>query len=146
MNLLMKLFDPFNLLFQRLNISTLQARFLFVGAVNTLIGYLVVTCLIYFYSTKISFFLIGVISNIINISTAFTLQKIFVFRTHGNWLKEYFRSYITYGTVGVIGFILLWIFLNIFHLNVWISQGVIIVMMTCISYIGHKKITFGASH
>jgi putative flippase GtrA len=130
---------------QRLNISPLQFRFLLIGAINTLIGYLVVTCLYYFYSTKISFFLIGVISNIINISIAFTLQKIFVFRTQGNWISEYLRSYITYGTVGILGFVLLWIFLNIFHLNIWISQGVIIAMMTCVSFIGHKKITFGVT-
>jgi putative flippase GtrA len=86
--------------------------------------------------------MIGIISNIVAITITFTLQKLFVFRTQGNWLKEYLRSYITYGVVGIIGFVLLWIFLNVFQVNVWKSQAIIVVIITGISFIGHKKITF----
>jgi putative flippase GtrA len=138
----MKLSEKYHLILDRVNVTPLQARFLMIGGVNTLIGYLVVTCIYTLFSERLSFLMIGIISNIVAITMTFTLQKLFVFRTQGNWLQEYLRSYITYGAVGIIGFALLWIFLNVLQINVWISQAIIIVIITGISFIGHKKITF----
>lgn len=86
--------------------------------------------------------MIGIISNIIPITISFTLQKLFVFRTQGNWIKEYFRSYITYGVVGLLGIALLWFFLNILKFNIWISQALITVIIAFVYFIGHKTITF----
>jgi len=137
----MKLLEKYHPILDRF-IPPLQARFLMIGGVNTLIGYLVVTCIYTLFSERLSFLMIGIISNVVAISIAFTLQKLFVFQTKGNWLKEYLRSYITYGTVGIIGFALLWIFLNVLQINVWLSQAIIIVIITGVSFIGHKKITF----
>ena len=139
----MKLYEKFLLKLQTVGISSLELRFLIVGGINTLIGYLTVTCIYTMLKDKVSFFMIGVISNIIAISITFTLQKLLVFQTRGNWLKEYLRSYITYGFVGVLGYVMLWVFLNIFRINVWISQGLIMLVITAISFFGHKKITFG---
>jgi putative flippase GtrA len=138
----MKLSEKYQLILDRVNVTPLQARFIMIGGLNTLIGYLVVTCVYTLFSERLSFLMIGIISNIVAITIGFTLQKFFVFQTKGNWLKQYLRSYITYGAVGIIGFALLWIFLNIFQINVWISQAIIMVLITGISFIGHKKITF----
>jgi putative flippase GtrA len=138
----MKLSEKYQLILDRVNVTPLQARFIMMGGLNTLIGYLVVTCVYTLFSERLSFLMIGIISNIVAITIGFTLQKFFVFQTKGNWLKQYLRSYITYGAVGIIGFALLWIFLNIFQINVWISQAIIMVLITGISFIGHKKITF----
>ena len=119
-----------------------NSRFLIIGSINTIIGYFTVT-FIYFMLQKIfSIVIIGIISNVIAITIAFTLNKIFVFRTKGNWLAEYFRSYITYASTGILGVFLLWLFVSKLEIDIWVAQGIIVIVVTAVAFYGHKKITF----
>ena len=119
-----------------------KSRFIIIGGLNTIIGYFVVAFTYTLLSSKVGIITIGIISNIIAITIAFTLHKIFVFKTKGNWLKEYLRSYITYASIGILGIFLLWLFVEKLNLSIWISQGIIILITVVISFFGHKKITF----
>lgn len=119
-----------------------NSRFLMIGGINTIIGYFTVTFVYLILSKNFGIITIGIISNIIAITIAFTLNKIFVFRTKGNWLAEYFKSYITYASTGILGIFLLWLLVSKFEIDIWIAQGIIVLVITTVAFYGHKKITF----
>lgn len=118
------------------------AKYLIVGGLNTIFGYFVGVFLYYFLIKYIETFFILIITNIISITFSFLTYKIFVFKTSGYWLKEYAKSYIVYSGSSLIGIVLTWVFLEIFFINIWISQSLSISMTVFFSYYGHKKFTF----
>jgi putative flippase GtrA len=85
---------------------------------------------------------IGIVANILAISMSFLTYKLFVFRTKGNWLKEYFRTYVVYGGTSVIGILLLWVFVDVFNSPFWIAQGLAIIVTVMITYIAHSRFTY----
>src|ERR1700722_2461010 len=76
-------------------------RYLLVGAWNTVFGY---TC--FFFITRglshvmphYSYIAANLLSNILSITVAFLGYKWFVFRTKGNYLREWMRSLIVYSS------------------------------------------------
>jgi len=121
-------------------------RYVVVGGVNTLFGYLLTVFLFYLLVNKIEIIIILVISNILSISFSFLTYKLFVFKTLGNWVKEYARCYLVYGGISVVGISLTWLFLDIFHINIWIAQAISILIVIIFSYHGHKKFTFRTNY
>ena len=119
-----------------------NSRFLVIGGLNTIVGYFTVTIIYFLLASRVGIIFVGIISNVVAISIAFTLNKIFVFRTRGNWLREYLRSYITYASTGFLGIFLLWLLVGRLGINIWISQAAIVLIVTTVSFFGHKKITF----
>ncbi|OGC22182.1 hypothetical protein A3J90_02195 [candidate division WOR-1 bacterium RIFOXYC2_FULL_37_10] len=86
------------------------------------------------------------ISNIIGITNAYISYKFFVFRTRGNYLKEYLRFYIVYGFSMLFGFFLLPFSVEVLRVSPLIAQGIIIIITILISYIGHKNFSFGVKN
>jgi putative flippase GtrA len=86
--------------------------------------------------------IIAFISNLVAMAMSFITYKVFVFRTAGNWIKEYFKSCIVYGNAAIISIFLIWYFVDVVGWNIWISQGLTIGITVLISYFGHKKFTF----
>lgn len=122
----------------------LHYRYLYVGTWNTIFGY-VTGVLTYKLINDISnVIIVGIVSNIISISMSFLTYKIFVFRTSGNWLREYLKCYLVYGIMALLSIFMLWLFLDLLQINIWISQGLIILATTVISYTSHKKFTFNS--
>lgn len=122
----------------------LHYRYLYVGTWNTIFGY-VTGVLTYKLINDISnVIIVGIVSNIISISMSFLTYKIFVFRTSGNWLREYLKCYLVYGIMALLSIFMLWIFLDLLQINIWLSQGLIILATTAISYTSHKKFTFNS--
>jgi putative flippase GtrA len=80
-------------------------RYLIVGGWNTLFGYLSFATLYYFFSPVVHYMLIMVMSTVINITNAFVFYKFLVFRTRGNYLREYLRFYAVYAVPIAAGFI-----------------------------------------
>ena len=127
----------------KLNILMSQRfRYLFVGLWNTIFGYAVGNFLYYVLLEQYHIILISSFGNIVAISMSFITYKLFVFKTEGNWLKEYLRSYLVYGLSAIIGVIFVWIFVNGFKLEYWIAQGIIIILTIVVSYLGHKHYTY----
>ena len=85
---------------------------------------------------------VALIANVLAITMAFLTYKIFVFRTKGNWLVEYFRAYVVYGTTAVFGIGLLWFLVDGVGLQFWLAQGLAILITVVVSYIGHSRFTF----
>lgn len=125
-------------------LNSRKLRYLLVGGWNTIFGYFAGIGIYYLLNLDFSIWLIGLISNVICISMSFLTYKIFVFRTKGNWIVEYFRSYIVYGVMAILGIFLLWLFVTRLALTIEIAQALIILSTTVISYMGHLKFTFNS--
>ena len=47
------------------------------------------------------------LGSVVCITVSFVCHKLFVFKTRGNFLKEYFRAFVVYGGTSLVGFVLL---------------------------------------
>ncbi|CAM2141471.1 GtrA family protein [Pararobbsia alpina] len=119
-----------------------QARYLIVGAGNTAFGYGVTVGLYYLLVHRLHIVAISLIANVISITFSFVTYKVFVFRTHGKWLQEYLRAYVVYGFAALLSTALLWLLVNFAGIPMWIAQGVVILLVVILSYLGHNFFTF----
>jgi putative flippase GtrA len=123
-------------------IDEARLRYLLVGSWNTLFGYFIGIFLFYALTAHAHIVVIALISNMIAISMSYITYKLFVFKTSGNWLVEYFRCYLVYSMNAILGIFFLWVTVDIIKINIWISQGISISMTVFISYFLHKNFTF----
>jgi len=129
-----------------LNAHHEKIRYLVAGAYNTIFGFLSFALLYLFFGKIIHYMILFFISNIIGITNAYISYKFFVFRTRGNYLKEYLRFYIVYGFSMLFGFFLLPFSVEVLRVSPLIAQGIIIIITILISYIGHKNFSFGVKN
>ena len=125
-----------------LALTDTRLRYFVAGGVNTVFGYGVSVLLYFLLHQRLHIVLIGIIINIVTITFSFLTYKIFVFKTKGGWLREYFRCYIVYGTSMVVGIGLLWLLVEFFAIRFWIAQGMLLCGTVCISYLGHSRYSF----
>ena len=134
------------LMCSRIDVRHLEKiRYLLAGGVNTVFGYGVGVGLYLHFSPRLNAVQIAVIANILSITVSFLTYKLFVFRTQGNWIKEYLRSYVAYGSMALLGIFMFWAFIDIFHLNIWLVQALTVVLTATVSFFAHKHFTFKKS-
>ena len=119
-----------------------KVRYLIAGAWNTIFGYSLGVILFLLLTDSVHTAIIALICNLVAMAMSFVVYKLFVFKTSGNWVREYFKACIVYGNAAVISIFLIWLFVDIVGLNIWTSQALTIGITVLISYIGHKKFTF----
>jgi putative flippase GtrA len=89
---------------------------------------------------------------VVCITVSFVCHKVFVFRTKGNFLKEYLRSYVVYGSTALVGFVLLPIVMAVLNLFVtprmavpYLAGALLTGGTVVASFFGHKRYTFARS-
>ena len=117
-------------------------RYLVAGAWNTVFGYGLGVGAYLLLSQILHIIYISILANIVAITMSFLTYKLFVFRTSGEWLKEYLKIYLVYGTTAAIGTILLWIFVDFFYINIWLSQGLVLSSVFIFSFFLNRNFTF----
>lgn len=127
------------------SVSHEKLRYLVVGALNTVAGYGIGVGSYILGHSHLSLIAIGIVSNVLAITFSFVTYKCFVFQTQGQWLREYARAYLVYGSTALFGIVLLWLLVGQLALSIWLAQGVIIVTTILISYLGHSRFTFRRS-
>jgi putative flippase GtrA len=126
-------------------------RYLLVGLANTIVGYgtFALFTAILDRFTAHGYVLASVLSGLLNITFAYLNYKRFVFRTKGNYLREWSRCLAVYGSAIVIGAMLLPIF--VFFLHRWAGltvsapylAGLVLLALTTIyNFLGNKKFSF----
>lgn len=123
-------------------LSSQKLRYLIAGGWNTFFGYGVSLALYYFLYNHVNTLLIILLAYFLAITMSFLTYKLFVFRTSGNWWKEYLRSYLVYGNMAVISIGMLWFLVDYMAIPFWIAQGLIMVTTITLSYVGHARFTF----
>lgn len=119
--------------------------YVIVGGWNTLFGYGVFVFLYYSFSNQLNYILILVISYILSITNAYIGYKIFVFKTKGNILKEYFKFYLVYGGAFVFNILTLPFFVEVLLWDIYVAQAVITFVTIIGSYLLHKRFSFKVS-
>ena len=129
-------------------------RYLLVGGFNTCFGYGLFVAFNYLfrgigiYGSEIA----SLLSNIIAITVAFLGYKWFVFRTQGNYLREWLRCLSVYGTSMVFALVMLppltpalrhWFGRSQLASNV--AAAILTVVTVAASYFGHKYFSFRRS-
>ena len=130
-------------------------RYLLVGAWNTAFGYgtfALFTALLDRYMTA-SYMAAGLVSSLLNITVAFLGYKWFVFKTRGNYLKEWTRCLMVYSGVIALSLALLppavyavSYFTGNRHTAPYIAGAILLGAQVILSFLGHRKFSFaGAS-
>lgn len=119
-----------------------KVRYLVAGGWNTLFGYCVGLGIYYAFAGRLHIVEIGVLANVIAITMAFVTYKLFVFKTRGNWLREYFRSYLVYGGMALLGIGMLWALVDGLRMPFWLAQGMVVLATIMASYVSHSRFTF----
>ena len=117
-------------------------RYLMAGGWNTVFGYGIGVGLYTILSSQLHVAVIAAIANIFAITMSFLTYKLFVFKTTGNWLSEYGRSYLVYGSMALLSIILLWAMVDYLGVDIWYAQALVILLTVGVSYLGHKFFTF----
>jgi putative flippase GtrA len=123
--------------------SPLAARYLMAGVWNTVFGYAVFALLVASLASRVHYLLLGVIANVLAITNAYVVHKIFVFRTKGRYLREYLRYYVVYGTTAVCGLALLALLVDGCGLNLYLAQACALGVQVAVSFVWHRRFSFG---
>ena len=119
-----------------------EFRYFFAAICNTFLGYFM-SLLIYSYCHAfLHILIIGLIVIIFNVSISFFTYKFFVFKTKNHWLKEYLKTYITYGVAITISLCILWFTVDYLKIQFWIAQGFATLISAFSAYLGHNYFTF----
>jgi putative flippase GtrA len=126
-------------------------RYLIVGLGNTAFAYgtyAVFTAVLDKYM-PFSYLAGSLLSSLLNITVSFLNYKWFVFKTKGNYLKEWFKCLLIYSSTIVLGMVLLppMVFLaaEFTHNRItapYIAGAIILGFNVIFSFVGHKKFSF----
>jgi putative flippase GtrA len=126
-------------------------RYLLVGAWNTLFGYGTFAALVFILDPVLAhgYVLANVLSGLVNITVAFLGYKWFVFRTKGNYLREWARAFAVYSTGIAVGTICLPALVQALRYGAglgrsapYIAGALITGAGVILSFFGHKRFTF----
>jgi putative flippase GtrA len=126
-------------------------RYLLVGGFNTAFGYGLFALLNWGLSRTMPYGYLAatLLSNLIAITVAFLGYKWFVFRTKGNYVREWLRCIGVYSTSMVIGFVGMATLVPIAHRHMqhpqeasYVVGAALTLAMVFVSFLGHKNISF----
>lgn len=122
-----------------------KARFIVAGAWNTAIGYVVFVVLYALLGDLLRYGGVLVLTYVLNITNAFFVLKLFVFRSRGSWIAEYARTYVAYAAVFALNAALLTMLVEATPLDAVPAQALAVLIAAVASYALHKYFTFGAA-
>ena len=115
-------------------------RFLFVGLLNTIIGYSIIMILFHLFGLTygVSYFL----SYVVGVVISFFLNRQFVFFSKNHKLLEFFRFLIAFGVSYIVSYIFLYLFVEyqILGENIAFLGGMVI--YSTLFYLLNKYIVF----
>lgn len=130
-------------------------RYIIVGVWNTLFGYSTYAILTWTLDNNFhlshSYIYSFVLSNFISISQSFIAHKYLVFKTKGNFWKEYRKGWVVYAPTTLISLIALPFAVELFSLilpapfkqaDKYVGGAAVTGISAIASFIGHNKITF----
>lgn len=118
-----------------------KIRFLIIGAVNAGISYLIFVLALFLIGDKY-YQICAALQWIISSFFSFTNQKLFVFCTKGNWIKEYLKCCTTWLVSYLLNVLILEVFVKYISLNVYIAQFLSIFAVSVVTYVLFKYFAF----
>lgn len=120
-----------------------KIRFLMVGVLNTIVG-LSVYPILYLLMFPVGFGYIEIlmVAQFLCITFSFISNKYFVFKTQGNFKKEYLKFFAFHGVYFLINLIALPVLVEVFEVNPIVAQTSYSLLIIVTSYFWHNAITF----
>lgn len=120
-----------------------KIRFLLVGGLNTFVG-LATYPIFYFLLNPhgVKYLQILVISQVICVTLAFLTNKFMVFRTKGNYLKEYGKFLMFHLSYFLLNLAVLPFLVEIVGMHPVIAQSMFAVLVIVSSYFWYSRVTF----
>lgn len=115
------------------------SKFIFVGVLNTIVGYGAYFILLYL---NIHYILALIISSVIGIIHSFIWNKKWTFKSKGDVRKESLRFISVYGIAFLINLVILALFVEKLMFDPKIAQAFALCIVTIISFVGHKYWSF----
>ncbi len=116
--------------------------YLLAGGFNTIFGYCAGIVCYFLFKNIFNTLMISLLTNVFTISTSFLTYRLFVFKTKGNWLDEYLKCFLVYGSITIKAIILMVVLVDYCHIPFWFSQALAMFIVMIVSYIGHNRFTF----
>ncbi len=118
-------------------------RFLLVGGFNTLFGIGLYAAL-YALTRPIHmhYLWVAAIGNLIAVTVAYVLYKIFVFRTRGGWLREYVKFWASYAVIIGAQFAGLALCVSVLHIQPVVANVIVVSASVLVSWVVHNYFTF----
>ncbi len=134
-------------------------RYLVVGAGNTLFGYGCYAAFVALYShllppRYLSFTvdLASITATPIGVTMSFLTYKFFVFRTKGNYFKEWLRCFAVYGSATIPGLFALPVVTKVLHgvprlrgIAPYLAGAIVMGATAIYTYLAHKNFSFSRS-
>ena len=120
----------------------LRIKYLIVGVANTIFGYTTGVLLYKLSNGYLDIIIIGLVTNIVNVTISFIMYKLFVFKSKEMWVKEYVRFIGLNSLTALLSIILLWLFVKVLDINIEIAQALILMITIFISYFGNLLFAF----
>ena len=126
-------------------------RYILVGGFNTVFGYGVFAFLNWSFQGlgSFSYMYAWALANVIAITAAFLAYKWIVFRTRGNYLREWTRCFGVYGSGMLFGLVALPITVTILRKTLhrpeeapYLATAVLTVVTVILSFLGHRHFSF----
>lgn len=112
-----------------------------VGGYNTIFGIVLYTLALKIFGEK-HYILLGFANNIIAITNSYFMQKFFVFKTKGNYLREYSKFLFVY-LAGTLFFMLpLYVLVEWCHIRPVIANLFIVFIATFVTFIANNFFAF----
>ena len=120
------------------------AKYLAVGGWNTIFGVGVYALLYEQLHHRVNYLVLLVPANILAITNTYVCYKLFVFKTRGNILREYFRFYVVYGGTALLGFGLMFVLVDGFGIGPIAAQILCVPIAIVFGYLSHRNYSFRA--
>jgi putative flippase GtrA len=130
------------------------SRYTLVGIWNTVFGYGAYAGLTALFTPRVAhgYILAAVVSSFFGITVAFLAYKWFVFKTKGNYLREWLRCFVVYGSTTLIGIVLLPLlvfacrrFVGLEASAPYVGGAAITGLTVIVSFLGHRHFSFAGS-
>lgn len=120
-----------------------KIRYLAAGGWNTIFGYGSFVGLYHIAVALNLHYLVALTaSQVLATTNAFMMYKHFVFKTQGDYLREYFRFSAVYWVLFLFNLVLLPILVNTAHIGPVLAQGIILPVTVVASYLVHSRFSF----
>jgi putative flippase GtrA len=127
--------------------------YLITGVWNTVFGYGVYAFFVWLLTGKLpaAYMFASVISTFFSVTNSYLSYKVFVFKTKGNYIKEYIKCWAVYGSAGIVNLALLPVAVFCFNtvlpdkylnLSPYLAGLALLFVTTVFSFLGHKNVTF----
>jgi putative flippase GtrA len=119
-----------------------RVAFLAVGVANTAVGFVWFVLFDWLVGRRFGYLVTLACAHVTSVLCAFWLYRHVVFRVRGQVLRDLARFETVYLSALAVNFVLLPVLVEIAHLAVLLSQALIVLVTSLMSWLGHKNFSF----